>query len=205
MSAGSALSALGLFGDEEADVFAAAADHGGDGELFLPGVEGFEDGGAFGGDGSFAVGGGLLEAPHRGRVVVGHGFDDATWVGQMTMHATGGRPLTLPKVSAKIVGMSSAVSNLPTTVLPDICDEHNCRQATSHPVTCRCSCGGVGHGVRAQVERATGAARITDRIARTGDPFLGAATTDRDIPVQRRQIPWCDDCMNCADDCDCEA
>lgn len=64
---------------------------------------------------------------------------------------------------------------LTTTVLPDICDEHNCREATSHPATCRCSCGGVGHGVRAQVERAAGAARITARIARTGDPFLGAA------------------------------
>lgn len=60
-------------------------------------------------------------------------------------------------------------------VLPDICDEFNCREATSHPATCRCSCGGDGHGLAAQVERAIGAIRVATRIARTGDVFLGAA------------------------------
>jgi len=55
-----------------------------------------------------------------------------------------------------------------TTVLPDICDDASCRLATSHPATCRCSCGSVGHGWAAQVDRAIGAINFQARRDVTG-------------------------------------
>lgn len=48
-------------------------------------------------------------------------------------------------------------ATLTTPVLPDICDDITCRNATSHPDTCVCRCGGSGHGHATQVERAIGA------------------------------------------------
>jgi hypothetical protein len=63
--------------------------------------------------------------------------------------------------------------------LPDICDEHNCREATSHPATCRCSCGGDGHGLAAQVDRAIGAINFQARRDVTGG-FTGAMLRETD-------------------------
>lgn len=53
--------------------------------------------------------------------------------------------------------------DLAPRVLPDVCDEHNCREATTHPITCRCSCQGAGHGVRARVLGARAAAAFRAR------------------------------------------
>jgi hypothetical protein len=77
----------------------------------------------------------------------------------------------------------TATLDLTTTVLPDICDEVNCRLATSHPDTCRCACQGDGHGIRAQVDRAIGAITFQARRDVTGGftRAMVTATADEDI------------------------
>lgn len=78
----------------------------------------------------------------------------------------------------------TATLDLTTTVLPDICTEHNCREATTHPDTCVCSCGGEGHGIRAQVERAVGAFHFRARPDVQPSGFttaMLAATADEEI------------------------
>lgn len=77
----------------------------------------------------------------------------------------------------------TASLDLTTTVLPDICDEHNCRLATSHPETCRCACQGDGHGISAQVERAIAASRFQSRRDVTSGftRAMVAAIADEDI------------------------
>lgn len=57
----------------------------------------------------------------------------------------------------------SALSTLLVAPEHVSCDETVCREATSHPVTCRCSCGGAFHGLRVQVESAVGAIRFQSR------------------------------------------
>jgi hypothetical protein len=78
-----------------------------------------------------------------------------------------------------VIGMAIATAPTASRVLPDICDEHNCREATSHPATCRCSCGGDGHGLAAQVDRAIGAINFQARRDVTGG-FTGAMLRETD-------------------------
>lgn len=50
-----------------------------------------------------------------------------------------------------------SVATIPASPLTITCDETNCREATSHEDTCRCQCGGEGHGRATRIKRATGA------------------------------------------------
>lgn len=205
---GSALPALLLLFDEEADVFAAAADDSGDVDLFLTCVDGFDDGDAFGGGSSPAVGGGLLEAPHRGGVV-GHGADDATSVGQMTMLVTADQPLTLPTFTAKIIGMSTTVV---IHTEQATCTDFSCLNALSDASLCDChGCYGADHGHAWKPVRKAAQDRIADRVKTTGD--LGASAVSRrddaadaamGATTIRRSIDFCDVCFDIASDCTCE-
>lgn len=56
------------------------------------------------------------------------------------------------------------------------CTDHACLNAISHESLCDCAtCFGAGHGAAHRATRQAARDRITARIARTGDVFLGAA------------------------------
>jgi hypothetical protein len=57
----------------------------------------------------------------------------------------------------------SALSTILAAPVTVACDEFACREATSHPATCRCACGGDGHGIRAQVDSVIAASRFQTR------------------------------------------
>lgn len=69
--------------------------------------------------------------------------------------------------------MTTAMLPAPFATLTDTpCDE-TCIDATGHE--CRCACGGVNHGRAFAAGRLAARRRVQERIARTGDVFLGAA------------------------------
>jgi hypothetical protein len=85
------------------------------------------------------------------------------------------------------------------------CTDTTCQLAWSHMSLCECSCAGVGHGKSHRPHFPTTGKRADI------DPFtrmaMGVDTRDDAdyAPATRRDIPWCEACMNLADDCDCEA
>lgn len=50
----------------------------------------------------------------------------------------------------------------------------SCQNAISHPETCRCVCSGRNHAGAHVAGRRLAAISVRDRIARSGDVFLGA-------------------------------
>lgn len=69
--------------------------------------------------------------------------------------------------------MTTATLPAPAATLTDTpCDEA-CIDATGH--ICRCACGGINHGRAHAGGRLAARLHIQQRIARTGDVFLGAA------------------------------
>lgn len=85
-------------------------------------------------------------------------------------------------------------SAAPALLLADEATSHECNSACtgaiSHPETCRCICGGRNHGGVHVAGRQLAAVGVRERIARTGDVFLGAAVgTDDLVPVTHRGRP----------------
>lgn len=67
-----------------------------------------------------------------------------------------------------------------TLTAPLICDDSTCREATSHQVTCRCSCGGEGHALGRQVASVVAGARFQARSVGGFTPsMLGAISDDQ--------------------------
>ncbi len=60
------------------------------------------------------------------------------------------------------------------------CTEYACREATSHPETCRCACGGTDHGVRFRASRQAAAAAFTARSVGGFTSAMLAACSDDD-------------------------
>lgn len=59
------------------------------------------------------------------------------------------------------------------------CDERGCREATSHQVTCRCSCKGAGHAMGRQVAAVVAGSRFQSRAdVRSGFTTAMLAATD---------------------------
>lgn len=72
--------------------------------------------------------------------------------------------------------MATAATLAPADL--DVCDEFACRDAVSHTSLCRCSCGGVGHGVNRGVNHDLGFAKPAITGAVRASRFAQAFVTD---------------------------